>query len=284
MNAERTIRRTKTSDIPELMGIFAAAKKVMRADGNLTQWAGNYPSEDVILLDMKRKASFVIVEDGKIAGTFAFVPGREPTYRRIYKGRWLDDKCPYGTIHRIAAAPGFTGIFADAVEWCWETLPNIRVDTHRDNNIMRHVIASEGFTYCGIIYLQDGAERLAFQKIADVERLRKDARLVLPARTRSLAERFGVTPNKIFIKHNRSNWGSCSTKGNINLNLNLMRLPSHLRDYVILHELAHLREMNHGAHFHEILESMCVDVLGSEFHQRPLHRFLGSSLRRYYLV
>ena len=56
-----------------------------------------------------------------------------------------------------------------------------------------------------------------------------------------LACRFGFKYARVFIKHNLTNWGSCSSKGNINLNLNLLRLPEHLADYVILHELCHLR-------------------------------------------
>ena len=79
-----------------------------------------------------------------------------------------------------------------------------------------------------------------------IEGLRAEAKRVLPERLESLARRYGYSYNKVTIKHNRSNWGSCSTRGNINLNLNLMRLPGLLQDYVMLHELTHLREMNHG--------------------------------------
>lgn len=60
------------------------------------------------------------------------------------------------------------------------------------------------------------------------------------------------------IKHNSSNWGSCSRAGNINLNLNLIRLPEPLCDYVLLHELCHLKEPNHGPRFHALLERLCL--------------------------
>ena len=56
-----------------------------------------------------------------------------------------------------------------------------------------------------------------------------------------LAARHGFSYNRVAIKHNASNWGSCSTKGNINLNLNIVRLPKVLQDYVLIHELCHLR-------------------------------------------
>ena len=90
-------------------------------------------------------------------------------------------------------------------------------------------------------------------------RLREEAKAFLPGRLRELAGRHGFEFNQVRIKHNVSNWGSCSSKGNINLNLNLMRLPEHLRDYVMLHELCHLRQMNHGPEFHALLESLCPD-------------------------
>ena len=281
---DRQVRNTQKRYIPRLMQLFAQARERMRADGNLSQWAGNYPDEAAILRDMKRKVSYVIVEDRRIIGTFAFIPGAEPTYRRIYHGRWLDKDTPYGTIHRIAGDPAVRGVFATCLDWCWAHQPNIRIDTHRDNRTMRAMLEKNGFSYCGIIYLADGAERLAFQRIADVERLRKDAKLVLPARCRSLAERYGFTVNKVFIKHNRSNWGSCSAKGNINLNLNLVRLPAELRDYVILHELCHLKELNHGAAFHALLESLCVDLLGDCIPERPLHVALRRRLRGFGLI
>ena len=266
------------------MELFALARQRMRADGNLSQWAGGYPDEEAVRRDMRRKVSYVIVEGKTVVGTFAFIPGVEPTYRRIWRGSWLDRDTPYGTIHRIAGDPAYKGVFASCLDWCWERLPNIRIDTHRDNHIMQDLLQKHGFRYCGIIYLLDGAERLAYQRIADVERLRKDAKLILPARCRSLAERYGFSLNKIFIKHNRSNWGSCSVKRNINLNLNLVRLPAELRDYVILHELCHLREMNHGAAFHRMLEALCVDLMGDGNPERPLHETLRRRLRGYGLV
>jgi len=89
--------------------------------------------------------------------------------------------------------------------------------------------------------------------------LRSEAKAYLPGRLEELAGRYGFEFNAVRIKHNVSNWGSCSSKKNINLNLNLMRLPEKLRDYVMLHELCHLREMNHGPEFKALLESVCPD-------------------------
>jgi hypothetical protein len=65
----------------------------------------------------------------------------------------------------------------------------------------------------------------------------------------------------VAIKHNATNWGSCSTKANINLNLNLVRLPQVLQDYIMLHELCHLRHHDHGHAFHLLLEHVLTDNL-----------------------
>ncbi len=61
----------------------------------------------------------------------------------------------------------------------------------------------------------------------------------------------------VSIKNNSSNWGSCSAKKNINLNIRLLFLPEHLQDFVMLHELCHLRHPNHGPAFHRLLNSLC---------------------------
>ncbi len=105
---------------------------------------------------------------------------------------------------------------------------------------------------------------------ADVERLRAQAKAQLPPRLAALAALHGFTYARVFIKNNVSNWGSCSVQGNINLNLRLLTLPERLQDYVMLHELCHLREMNHGPRFHALLESVC-----------PGHRELEKELRTY---
>ena len=95
----------------------------------------------------------------------------------------------------------------------------------------------------------------------EIERLRKAAKEVMPVRLKELAGRYGFTYGKVTVKHNLTNWGSCSTRGNINLNLNIMRLPKVLRDYILLHELCHLRHHDHGHAFHLLLEHLLSDNL-----------------------
>lgn len=93
----------------------------------------------------------------------------------------------------------------------------------------------------------------------EIETLRRQAKKELPSRLSELAERYGFLYNRVTIKHNATNWGSCSTKGNINLNLNIVRLPKVLQDYVLLHELCHLRHPDHGHGFHLLLEHLLTD-------------------------
>ena len=79
--------------------------------------------------------------------------------------------------------------------------------------------------------------------------LRKEAKRLLPGRTKQLAGKFGFYYSMVKIQSSKSRWGSCSRERSINLSFYLMLLPSHLIDYVILHELCHTKEMNHSEKF-----------------------------------
>ena len=160
------IRKSTTADIPVMQHIFAEAKAKMRASGNMLQWTDGYPSDDVLKADIQRGFSYVVTEaDGKVIATFVLAICDDPTYKIIYDGEWLDDQQPYGTIHRIASREGVHGVMAEVLRWSFGQIANIRVDTHRDNLPMQHLLLKHGFTYCGIIYLLNGDERLAYQKI-----------------------------------------------------------------------------------------------------------------------
>ena len=95
----------------------------------------------------------------------------------------------------------------------------------------------------------------------EIEKLRRQAKETLPGRLEELAKRYDFVYNRVTIKHNASNWGSCSSKANINLNLNIIRLPHVLQDYILLHELCHLRHQDHSHAFHLLLEHVLTDNL-----------------------
>ena len=108
----------------------------------------------------------------------------------------------------------------------------------------------------------------------DIESLRLKAKAYLPNRLKSLADRYGFRFHRVTVKHNTSNWGSCSSKGNINLNLNIMRVPRPLQDYILLHELTHLRHPDHGPAFHAELERLLADHLSQNREEDDFQAFL----------
>ena len=89
-----------------------------------------------------------------------------------------------------------------------------------------------------------------------LEQLRWQARAVLTPRIQQLAEKHGFTFNNLTFKKSRSNWGSCSVRGNINLSIFLMTLPSHLVDYVLLHELCHTHHQDHSPAFWALMDKV----------------------------
>lgn len=119
---------------------------------------------------------------------------------------------------------------------------------------------------------------------SEVEAMRRQAKAQLPGRLAELAARYGFTYNRVAIKHNATNWGSCSSKGNINLNLNIVRLPKVLQDYVLLHELCHLRHQDHGHAFHLLLEHVLTDnlmkLLDQPAEQDPDHKLTMELARK----
>lgn len=158
------IRQTTTNDIDIVMSLYNQARVFMRENGNPNQWVGGYPSRELIESDIKQGKSYVCLDEGKIVGTFYFTLGDDPTYSKIYEGAWLNDKS-YGVVHRIAAGGHQKGIASFCLEWCFNQCFNIRIDTHRDNIPMQRLLQKNGYVLCGIIYLVDGSERLAYQKI-----------------------------------------------------------------------------------------------------------------------
>lgn len=159
------IRKSQLSDIPIMLEIIAEAKGKMRASGNFLQWTDGYPTEGVLRNDIEHGYSYVVEEHGELIATFVLAICEDPTYKHIYEGQWLDDNQQYGTIHRIGSREGVHGILPEVLDWAFTQINSIRIDTHRDNIVMRHLMGKHGFTYCGIIYLLNGDERLAYQKL-----------------------------------------------------------------------------------------------------------------------
>jgi predicted metal-dependent hydrolase len=98
---------------------------------------------------------------------------------------------------------------------------------------------------------------------------KEKARLFILTRLAELNTQYGYMYKKVYIRANTSRWGSCSGYGNLNFDYRIMFLPRHLQDYILVHELCHLREMNHSKRFWKLVEQAV-----------PNHRTLRKELRR----
>lgn len=150
------------------MEIYAHAREFMRGHGNPNQWGPtNWPPSALIHEDIRSGDSYVCVNDaGRVIGTFYYIYGKdiEPTYRVITEGAWADDSA-YGVVHRIAADGSEKGIGTFCLNWAYEQCGHLRVDTHGDNIVMQNLLKKLGFTYCGIIYVEeDEYPRLAYER------------------------------------------------------------------------------------------------------------------------
>jgi hypothetical protein len=159
------VRQATPEDLNTIMPIIDEARQIMRENGNMTQWGNGYPSLEVILNDITSGYGYVCIEDEEVAGYFFFKEGKtpEPTYSNIEGGTWLNNN-PYGVIHRLASGRKAKGIAGAAFEFAFSKTNTVRVDTHHDNLPMQNFLKKNGFTYCGVIYVNDGTPRDAFQK------------------------------------------------------------------------------------------------------------------------
>ncbi|MBQ7065087.1 MAG: N-acetyltransferase [Firmicutes bacterium] len=159
-----SVRKACEADFERIMAIYRYAQEYMIRNGNPTQWGHFYPTGDLIREDIQLGRCLVICGKTEIHGVFALFEGAEPTYEYIEDGHWLNDE-PYVTIHRIAGDGQVHGLLKCAVDYCRGLSGNIRIDTHADNKTMQHLIEQNGFIRCGIIYVEDGSPRFAYQRI-----------------------------------------------------------------------------------------------------------------------
>ena len=159
------IRKTKMDDLDDVCDIYDYARNYMKQNGNPEQWGNVHPPRDLIIKDIYAGNSYVCIDDdNNIIGVFYFNIEVDPTYTEI-DGSWLNEN-EYGVIHRIAKAENAgKGTGAFCINWCYEQHNNIRIDTHKDNIPMVKLLEKLGFSYCGIIWIENGDERKAYQKV-----------------------------------------------------------------------------------------------------------------------
>ena len=157
------IRRAKAEDLGTLLALYEGARAFMAQNGNPDQWGDSYPPRELVEADIASGHSYLCVEGERVLGGFYFAVEEEANYRRLDGGRWLNDR-PYGVVHRVASSKGARGVAAFCLDWCLAQCGNVRIDTHRQNLPMQRTLRRCGFSPCGTVYMDDGSERIAFQR------------------------------------------------------------------------------------------------------------------------
>ena len=165
------LRKATLADGPAVVALYREAQAFLAAQG-IDQWQDGYPNEETFQEDVAREESWVLEDEGQVVTTACLGLGREPTYDTIYQGAWGTEAPEYAFLHRIAVSGACKG--KGAPSWFFRELerqarerglPCLRGDTHRENKIMQRVMEKNGLSCRGVIYLEDGGERLAFEKL-----------------------------------------------------------------------------------------------------------------------
>lgn len=159
------LRKTKITDVPRVMDIINQAKTYFKNSG-IDQWQDGYPCNVSIETDIANDEAYVLEDNGQILGTCMVTIQGEPTYRKI-DGQWKTSK-DYVCVHRIAVDPQYKGkglasIMLDQVVAMYPQYHSLRMDTHENNLSMQRLLLKYGFEFCGIITLQSGALRRAYE-------------------------------------------------------------------------------------------------------------------------
>jgi len=164
------IRKAIPSDADSIMHIFRQAQASLQRQG-VNQWQNGYPNPEIVDRDIASGNSLVCIMNSLVCASFVLSFDYEDTYDSIYEGHWLSTG-QYAVLHRLAIGDAYKGqgvgtaMIAHAEQICLSCgIHSIKVDTHRDNMPMQNLLCRNRFLYCGIIYLADGQERLAFEKL-----------------------------------------------------------------------------------------------------------------------
>ena len=166
------IQLSTFEDIPAIIAIINDAKEYL-ASQKIDQWQNGYPNTEQVANDIKNNESYVVINDeNEVIATAMFTTNPEPTYK-IIDGNWnIDENEKYGVVHRMAIKKEFRK-FGLATFMLHEfhqqllkkNIKSLKIDTHEENFGMQAMIKKLGYTYCGIIYTNYHAKRLAFEKV-----------------------------------------------------------------------------------------------------------------------
>ncbi len=167
------IRKATENDAAALEALFTEARGTIALLG-IDQWQNGYPSRAVIDEDLALARSYVITLDGEVCATFVLMENGEPLYDKIENGHWQtgDESRDYIAIHRVAISvamrgKGISTALLDFAAHHARALgrSSLRIDTHEGNVVMRRMLEKHGFTPCGVIHLENGDPRVAYEKI-----------------------------------------------------------------------------------------------------------------------
>lgn len=162
-NSNGIIRLANIDDLAEIRRIYDCAKEYMNENGNPNQWVLGYPPAQMLVDDIEKAQLYVVCNNCNTPhAVFAAIEGVDPTYT-VIDGSWRNDS-DYVAIHRVASDGYFRGVVCQAVAYVKSVYKkDIRIDTHKDNKTMQKALQDNGFVYCGVIKLQNGSPRNAYQ-------------------------------------------------------------------------------------------------------------------------
>lgn len=166
------LRLAVKEDVPAIARLYDLARAALKAAG-VPQWQDGYPNGEDAAADIEAGHGYVLAEGGRVVGFACLAFGEEPTYNVIEQGSWLGQG-GYGFLHRVAVDPGMkgrgaAGLFFDELKRQARErgVGAIRGDTHRDNLPMQRVMAKNGLELRGVIHVEDGTERLAYECVLE---------------------------------------------------------------------------------------------------------------------
>lgn len=163
-------RQANISDLDQIVEIIELSKKYLK-ETKVDQWQDGYPAKEDLRRDIESGNSYVLTNKDEIVATTVISLDSESTYNSIFNGEWITNE-EYIVMHRVAVHDRYKGkgIFKELIKEAENLALNkgifsIKIDTHRDNISMQKAVLKNDFKKCGIIYLEDGSERIAFEKV-----------------------------------------------------------------------------------------------------------------------
>lgn len=153
------IRLATLNDLDIIMPMISEGRSNIQTY-NIPQWINGYPSVDTISEDINKQRGYVLIDNDEIIGYFVVLK-HDPCYDKI-DGKWIDDS-DYVAIHRTVTKYFNKGLGSKMFDEIKKYYDHIRVDTHEGNISMNKCLLKNNFKYCGVIHLEDGSPRNAYE-------------------------------------------------------------------------------------------------------------------------